>query len=288
MPGFLQVLTGGSKMKSKHWSPEVDDTIASELLAGEYVKWAGRPNPMRLASKDMWKSVIGLAFLLFLLIVMAGPVAFMSVSSSAVMVSEVVPDGLGSPADLGGPVVDVIQHGPTGMATGLFGVVPVLIGLVFLGIVLSLILRPLTRFLEAQRTRYAITNRRVLIVNGLFSRRVQSIGGEDIERIERHGRGDGYGDLILGYETRTRYMHSNVTNMHHRRDYREPYGLLAVPDVRQVEAVLLDTFRPDHDADLYDEKSKHDDFFSDPAADSDDDWFEIDPETGAARPRQDY
>ena len=69
--------------------------------------------------------------------------------------------------------------------------------------------------------------------------------------------------------------------MHHRRDYREPYGLLAVPDVRQVEAVLLDTFRPDHDAELYDDKPKHDDFFADPATDSGDDWFEIDPETGA-------
>ena len=275
-------------MKSKQWSPEVDDTIASELLAGEYVKWAGKPDPMRLASKDLWNSVIWIALLLFMLIVMAGPVAFMSVSSSAVMVSEAIPSGPGGPMT-GDPMMDVVQHSPMGgPAFGVFSLVPIVIGLVVLGIVMSLILRPLTRFLEAQRTRYAITNRRVLIVNGLFSRRVQSIGGEDIERIERRGRGDGYGDLILGYETRTRYIHSNVSNMHHRRDYREPYGLLAVPDVRQVEAVLLDTFRPDHDAELYDDKPKHDDFFADPATDSGDDWFEIDPETGAARPRQDY
>jgi hypothetical protein len=267
-------------MKSKHWSPEVDDTIAGELLAGEHVKWAGRPDPMRLASKDLWRSVVGVMALLFLLIVMAGPVAFMSVSSSVTSVSQ------GTTTGTGGPMMEVIQHGPMGGPSfGVFSLIPVLIGLVFLGIVLSFILRPLTRFLEARQTRYAITNRRVLIVDGLFSRRVHSFGADDIERIERRGRGNGYGDLILGYETRTRYTRSNVTNMHHRRDYRQPYGLMAVPDVRQVEAILLDTFRPDLQ-DMYDEKPKHDDFFSDPV-DDDDDWFEIDPETGAARPRQD-
>ncbi len=266
-------------MKSKHWSPEVDDTIAGELLAGETVKWAGKPDPMRLAAKDLWRSVIGFAILLFLLIFMAGPIAFTSGSTSAVMVREAVTTG---PT---GPAMEVIQHGPTGGGFGMFSIVPLLIGLVFLGITLSFILRPLARFLEAQQMRYAITNRRVLIVDGLFSRRVHSFGANDIERIERRGRGDGYGDLILGYETRTRYTRSNVTNMRHRRDYREPYGLLAVPDVRQVEAILLDTFRPELD-DLYDEKPKHDDFFDAPANDEDD-WFEIDPETGAARPRRD-
>lgn len=263
-------------MKTKYPSPEVDDSIADELLAGETVQWAGRPDPMRLASKDLWKSVVGIAVLLFLLMMIAGPVAFMTVSSSAVMVSEGVTTGTG------GPMMEVVRHGPVGMGGGMVAIVPLLIGLVFLGIVASLIFRPLARFLEARGTRYAITNRRVLIVDGLMSRRVQSFGADDIDRIERRERSDGSGDLILAYETRSRYVRSHVNDMHHRREYREPVGLLGIPDVRQVEAILLDTFRPDRNVGLYDEKAKHDDDFSA----VDDDWFEIDPETGAARPRQ--
>jgi hypothetical protein len=104
----------------------------------------------------------------------------------------------------------------------------------------------------ARRTVYAVTDRRALVISGLLSRSVQSYGAGDIEFIKRTMRGDDVGDLIFRYEIRRGAASYGGTVVGVQSD-SVPVGFFAIPHVREVEALMLETFKPD----AYGEKSKH-------------------------------
>ena len=106
-----------------------------------------------------------------------------------------------------------------------------------LGVVMLTSLWPiLSRFLSATRSVYAITDRRALIIDG---NNVKSYGPDDIEFIERKMRGQDSGDILFANEISTHYNSSN----HRSRVTTRPIGFLGVENVREVEAVMLRTFR---------------------------------------------
>ena len=83
-------------------------------------------------------------------------------------------------------------------------------GLIFLLALLSFIWIPLKNFINAGNTLYAITNRRIIIMDGILSTSVTSYGEDDIERIERRTYGSHQGDLVFRYEQRSRSYRSQV------------------------------------------------------------------------------
>ncbi len=115
-----------------------------------------------------------------------------------------------------------------------------------MGIVLLLILLRTTgvfaqAFRNAQAT-YAITDRRLMILTGHRTTQVTSYGPQDIECIERRMRSDGSGDLIFRYEDLPHRFNSGYRTR--RMSYDPlPVGFFGIPDVRRVEALLIDTFR---------------------------------------------
>lgn len=70
-----------------------------------------------------------------------------------------------------------------------------------------------------------------------------SYGERDIERIERRDKGNGKGDIVIGYEERVRRSRNGT----HR--YTVPVGLFGVENVREVEALMLETFHAADDRD---------------------------------------
>lgn len=88
--------------------------------------------------------------------------------------------------------------------------------------------------IDAWQTIYAITSRRVIV---LKHRSVISYGTRELERIER--RGSDVGDIIFADTHRT------VPGFYGTpQDTRTQEGLFAIPHVREVEALLLETFHP--------------------------------------------
>jgi hypothetical protein len=90
---------------------------------------------------------------------------------------------------------------------------------------------------DAWRTVYAITNRRVIVLKRGFRRSVISYGRKDMERIERQG--DEVGDIIFGESHRTI---PGVYSIPQQKRTQE--GLFGIAHVREVEALLLETFQP--------------------------------------------
>jgi len=97
-----------------------------------------------------------------------------------------------------------------------------------------IISKPLNAFIKAGGTIYAVTNRRVIVVK---PGAVTSYSADDIQFIERRDRGNDSGDVILGHET--------VADPATGEKQRQKIGFFGVRNVTHVEAMLLETFRPD-------------------------------------------
>jgi hypothetical protein len=123
-----------------------------------------------------------------------------------------------------------------------------LLPLLFIGSGIYTTLQPVFHYIMALRTIYAITNRRIITLKKGLNTQVVSFGERDIDRIERRDRSNGKGDIIIGYEERVR----RTKNGTHR--YNVPIGLFGIDNVREVEALLLETFHSDENHD--DEKPK--------------------------------
>src|SRR5690606_16289736 len=119
-------------------------------------------------------------------------------------------------------------------------------------IALATVIAPfLSGFLTARRTIYAVTDRRVLIVSG---KSVKSYGENDIEFVERTMQRGNTGDLIFRHEQRAvPVFYGN--GLYSRREVAIPVGFFGIENVREVEALLLETFRAAADY----AKPKHDD-----------------------------
>lgn len=100
--------------------------------------------------------------------------------------------------------------------------------IIFIGIGIAISSRPISAFIKAGGTIYAATNRRIIIVKPSS---VRSYSPQDIQFIERRDRGNNTGDIILGYE--------------HDSGIKQPFGFFGVRNIEQVEAMLLENFRPD-------------------------------------------
>ena len=91
-------------------------------------------------------------------------------------------------------------------------------------------------FLVGLKTVYAITNDRVLIVQGgiaFMSRQVRSYGKRDLGTIRTEIRGDNSGNLIFAQQSYPdRNGYTRMRNV----------SLLGIPEVRQVESILRADF----------------------------------------------
>jgi len=134
------------------------------------------------------------------------------------------------------------------LATGFYNIFPMVPVFVIMGIVLLMVVLRTSgvfaqTFRNAQAT-YAITDRRIMILTGRGTTQVTSYGPQDIECIERRMRSDGSGDLIFRYEDLPRRVSSGYSTRRMSYD-RLPVGFFGITDVRRVEALLINTFRPE-------------------------------------------
>lgn len=109
-------------------------------------------------------------------------------------------------------------------------VLPIVL-MIFIGIGVSISARPLSAFVKAGGTIYAATNRRIIIVK---PGSVRSYSPQNIQFIERRNRGNNTGDIILGYDTESDSLTSS----------KQVFGFFGVRNIEQVEAMLLEKFRP--------------------------------------------
>jgi hypothetical protein len=111
----------------------------------------------------------------------------------------------------------------------LFGVPFVLIGLAMLS-------APFWAYRKSSRTVYAITNKRVAIIESGKTRTVQSYSGEDLGTIKRIERADGSGDLTFA---KKHYTDSEGRNR------SSDISFIGIPQVRAVETILREAFKDD-------------------------------------------
>jgi hypothetical protein len=97
-----------------------------------------------------------------------------------------------------------------------------------------LLASPFFLYAEAKRTIYAITDRRVLIIETGGTRKIQSYSARDLSNIQRTERADRSGDLIFAQED----FKDSDGDMQ-RRDIK----FCGIPEVRSVENLLRDTFK---------------------------------------------
>lgn len=190
--------------------PRLQAKVEPELLAGEDLYWVGQPNPVNMALKGAPQFLFGILWMGMLFFIFGQAFGMMRF-------------------DFGG------MNG--------FGGIFALFPLIFLGAGLSMLGSPLWYYLKATSTVYAVTNRRALILSGVFSQSVQSFGENDIEFIKRRTRGES-GDVLFAREHRTRRS-SSSTGISRTRHYTVDIGFFGIPNVREVEAMMLETFRPD-------------------------------------------
>lgn len=167
--------------------------LQNELKAGESVVWVGQPDPglyMRGGYKVWLFFIPWTAFSLF---------------------------WIAGAADFKVPTFD--------SAWSLFP----LFGLPFLLVGIGGLSSPFWMRRKAHSIVYAVTNRRVIIMEGIRSVTVKSYSPGDIDGVERTQHKDGSGDLILSTEL---YRDSDGDQQRRRR------GFFAIADVRNVEAVV--------------------------------------------------
>jgi hypothetical protein len=112
-------------------------------------------------------------------------------------------------------------------------------GLIFIGAGLYAMASPFLTMSSASNTIYAITDRRILVIEDGATRKVQSYTADDIEHIERREKTDGSGDIIFARERYQR--HHNGHSHTHTRDI----GLWGVPNAREVERLLRENLKRD-------------------------------------------
>jgi hypothetical protein len=141
---------------------------AQELLPGERLQWAARPRPWAVARQTLMALPIGL----FL----------MAVGAVAV---DVVPRAMLVPSD----VLALLPIRSVGALIALLG--------------LAAACAPFVAALLARGTVYAVTNRRLLVIERAFVRRVASFAPQDVQAIlVTNERYDGSADIVFRQEIR--------------------------------------------------------------------------------------
>lgn len=183
------------------------ERVEAELLAGEDLLWVGQPGAAAPAN-GVWPSRPGA--MLVIMGVMAALVA--------------------------GMLVMLLSRG---LALVLRAPQPFIVfGIITLAAVLVSAV-PLVRRWLNPTIAYAITDRRALI---LTTRSVQSYSAKDMQFIERRMRAGDRGDLIFQRETRTGPGYVG-NGLYAPRWDKTLVGFFDIPHVREVEALMLETFQ---------------------------------------------
>ena len=210
-----------------------DETAAIRPVAeaamspGERLYWVGRPNPMRLARRNLTRPLFGLFWTAMVYFMFTQVRSFGS--------------GFRSP----------FSSSFSNFAT----IFQLMLGVFFL-IGLGMIFSPLWNYLKARFTVYALTDERALIINRLPTQNVRSYSTRNIDKVERRGS-EFEGDVIFGSETRT-YTYNNRNNQggininfsdggtnvnfggDRTRTVTIPIGFFGITQPREVENLILD------------------------------------------------
>ncbi|MBN1284050.1 MAG: hypothetical protein JXB47_01485 [Anaerolineae bacterium] len=179
----------------------------AELRRDERLLWVGQPNPLRIALKSLPQLLFGILWMAVIIF----------------MISAI--GGFGS---VGGGFFSI------------FSLVLFIFAIVGLGMLAS----PLWSYFKAMRTVYAVTDRRIMMIEQTFSTSVKSYGEDNLEFVERRMRSDHDGDVIFTREHRTSRTRSS-SGFYRTRHYTVDVGFFGIPDAREVEQLLLDNFRAD-------------------------------------------
>lgn len=111
------------------------------------------------------------------------------------------------------------------------------LGLPFIFCALVLALLPWWWPRLTRHTVYALSDRRLLIIQIWPRRRVTSYGPDDIDVVERRDYKDGTGDIVFRHEEhqKSRHHHDQRTK---RQVSDRPIGFFGVPDARRVEMAI--------------------------------------------------
>lgn len=170
--------------------------VDAELQYGETVLWVGKPAPSRIALQNREALVTGV----------------LALAALAVII-------------IGFPGVYVFN-------LLFFGCAFPWVALLFVLLPVYYFMRPVTDYLAAERTIYAVTNRRVLIIKPrLGGRIVQSYNR--IENVERRDLSGGKGDLFFASETQ-----ATRAGVGYRVRTRK-VGFFGIPNPREVEQLML-------------------------------------------------
>lgn len=166
--------------------------VQRELDAGEALLWSGVPSLASAATRGIGQSIVGVFITGFALFWMSG----------AYWITNQAPRGFGPPG------------------ASLFP----LFGLIFVFVGLALIFTPFLNSAQAAQTIYAVTDRRLLIIEGQST---QSYLPRDIERLER--RGEEQGDVIFARKLRRGSK---------GRTYETEIGFFGIQNPREVERLI--------------------------------------------------
>lgn len=147
------------------------ERLRQELRPGETLRWSGQPDRMRFALQRSWMSVLGGLFLL-------GMVGF-AISLAPILEMDKAPE--------------VIWY--------ISGIMLVIIVMFCIG----LLLRPVKAYIEAGRTLYAVTEKRLLVMDAGRGMQVTSFFKGALLNVQAKERQDGSGDIrrIQFFDKRT-------------------------------------------------------------------------------------
>jgi hypothetical protein len=183
---------------------ELYSVVQPDVEPGEQILWVGQPNPVRMAVKSIGGFLFGIVWTWF-------TVTF---------------------------TMSWIGHGDSskwpGGIWGFGGLAFYLFMAPFLIIGLAMLSSPLFSYLQGLRTFYAVTNKRILIVETGKSRKVQSYGEGDVGNLERTEQPDGSGDLSFAKQ----YYKDSDGNQR-TRDIK----FVGIAQVRSVENIIREVFK---------------------------------------------
>jgi len=176
---------------------EAERAATAQLDGGERLLWSGFPEPRQVALSLLPAAVFGVPFLAF--------ACFW---------------------------ITMAMHGTSRMprSAGPWFLFP-LFGLPFVLVGLSIVCSPLWAWRQANRTVYAVTDKRVLIIGGALPRGVQSFTAAELGDFARTENADGSGTLWFGW--RATMMRNSVPG-------RARIGFIGIPGVRAVEQLIRD------------------------------------------------
>jgi hypothetical protein len=183
---------------------ELHNVVQPDVEPNEQILWVGQPNPARMAVESIGSFLFGIVWTWFTISFI---MSWMGPSGSSMW-----PGGI---------------WGFGGLAFYIFMAPFLIIGLAMLA-------SPLFSYLQGLRTFYAVTNKRILIIETGKSRKVQSYGEGDVGSLERTERPDGSGDLAFA-----KHYSKDSDGDQRTRDIK----FVGIAQVRSVENIIRDVFK---------------------------------------------